>query len=234
MARDIRQHRLALRHAVGLVDLAHHPLRAGLVRIGVEHERAGRAELAQPSRIGPSRDDVRQRSHVVLRIAAVDAERMQFENFAREIFVQPALAVLPGARIRPQRLLVVEEEQHRRMLLDRLQHVGETPEHIRPDRFALERARPHPRHPALVGGDAEMIGPEHHKPLDEAAIGDDSALQPRQRLGAKRLLNDLSGCGGGFGAPAASSRPSARAALALFRGFGCLAGSSAPSPSRCC
>ncbi len=77
------------------------------------------------------------------------------------------------------------------MLLDRLQHVGEAPEHVRPDRLAFERARPHPRQRALVGGDAEMIGPEHHQPFGETAIGDGRALQPRQRLGAKRLLDDV-------------------------------------------
>ena len=94
------------------------------MRIGVEHEGAGRAELALPSGIGPAGDDARQRGDVVLRIAAADAERMQLHDLAREIFVQAAVAVLPGARIRPERLLVVEKEQHRRMLLDRLQHVA--------------------------------------------------------------------------------------------------------------
>ena len=181
-------------HIRRVVDFSHHPLRARLMRIGVEHEGAGRAQLAQPSRIGPARDDVRQRRHVVLRIAAADAERMQFENFAGEVFVQSAVAVFPGARIRAQRLLVVEKEQHRRMLLDRLQHVAETPEHIGADRLALERAGPHPRRPALVGGDAEMIGPEHHQPFDESAIGDDGPLQPRQRFGAKGFLDDVERC----------------------------------------
>ena len=116
---------------------------------------------------------------------------MQLHDFAREIFVQPALAVLPGAGVRAERLLVVEKEQHRRMLLDRLQHVAETAEHMGPDRLALERAGPDPRQLALVGGDAEMIGPEHHQPLDESAIGDHRALQPRQRFGAEGFLDDV-------------------------------------------
>ena len=194
MAREIRQQRLALRDAARVVDFSHHPLRARLMGIGVEHEGAGCAQLAQPARIGPARDDVRQRRHVVLRITAADAERMQFQDFAGEIFVQSAVAVFPGARIRAQRLLVVEKEQHRRMLLDRLQHVGETPEHVRPDRLALERTGPHSRWSALVGGDAEMIGPEHHQPLGKSAIGDDGALQPRQRFGAKGFLDDVERC----------------------------------------
>src|SRR5258705_11263272 len=60
----------------------------------------------EPSGKGPPRDDARQCRHVVL----------QLHDFAREIFVQAALAVLSGAGIRPQRLLIVEKDQHRRML----------------------------------------------------------------------------------------------------------------------
>jgi hypothetical protein len=101
------------------------------------------------------------------------------------------VTVLPGAGVRTERLLIVEKEQHRRMLLDRLQHVGKAPKHVRPDRLALERAGPHPRQPALVGGDAEMIGPEHHQPFGETAIGHDTALQSRQRLGAEGFLDDV-------------------------------------------
>ncbi|MEY9470200.1 hypothetical protein ABH992_002599 [Bradyrhizobium yuanmingense] len=103
----------------------------------------------------------------------------------------PRLRFLPGARIRTERLLVVEEEQHRGMLLDRPQHVGEAPEHVRPDRLALERPGPDPRQLALAGGDAEMIGPERDQALGEAAFGERGALQPRQRLGAKGFLNDV-------------------------------------------
>ncbi len=194
MARNVRQHRLALPDVGGVVDFSHHPLRAGLMRVSIEHEAAGRTQLPQPSRIGPARDDVRERRDVRLRITAADAERMQFQDFAGKVFVQSAVAVFPGARIRAQRLLVVEKEQHRRMLLDRLQHVAETPEHVRPDRLALERAGPHPRRPALVGGDAEMIGPEHHQPLGKSAIGHDGPLQPRQRFGAKGFLDDVERC----------------------------------------
>ncbi len=79
------------------------------------------------------------------------------------------------------------------MLLDRLQHLGKAPEHVRADRLALERAGPHPRQLALVCGDAEMIGPEHDQTLGEAAIDHHGALQPRQRLGAKGLLDHVEG-----------------------------------------
>src|SRR4029078_3846629 len=99
------------------------------------------------------------------RIAAADAERMQLHDLAREIFVQAAVAVLPGAGVRAERLLVVEKEQHCRMLLDCFQHVAEAPEDKGADCLALERTRPHPRQPALVGGDTDMIGPATHHTL---------------------------------------------------------------------
>jgi len=77
------------------------------------------------------------------------------------------------------------------VLLDRLQHVGEAPEDVRTDRFALERAGPHSRQLTLVRGDAEMVGPERDQPLGETALGQHRALQSRQRLGAKGLLDDI-------------------------------------------
>jgi len=138
MARDVGQCRLTLRHAIGLISLAEQLLRAGLMRIGIEREAAGHAQLPLAPGKGPAGDDARERGHVLLRIAAADTERMQLHDFAREIFIQPAMAVDSAARVGPERLLVVEEEQHRRMLLDRLQHVGKAAEHMRSDRFALE------------------------------------------------------------------------------------------------
>jgi len=102
----------------------------------------------------------------MMRASDVTSSWLQLHDFAREIFVQAALAKLARARLRTQRLLVVEKEQHRRMLLHRLEHVAEAAEHMRADRLALERARPHPGQPALVGGDAKMVGPEHHEALD--------------------------------------------------------------------
>src|SRR4051794_23963740 len=94
MAREVGQRRLALGYAGVLVDLPQQPLRAGLMRIGVERKSAGRAELAQAAGKGPAGDDARQRRHVVLAIAAADAERMQLHDLAREILVEAALAVL--------------------------------------------------------------------------------------------------------------------------------------------
>src|SRR3954451_22626132 len=103
MPRDIGKRGLALRKARRLIGLAEQSLRPGLVRIGIEDEGAGRPELRLSPCKGPTRDDARERGDVLLRIAAADAERMQLHDLARQILVQPALAVLAGARIRPER-----------------------------------------------------------------------------------------------------------------------------------
>ena len=76
----------------------------------------------------------------VLRVDRAHAERMQFENFARQIFVQAAAAIDAGDGIRSDRLGIVEIDQHRRVAFGGEQHVGETAEHIGADRFALVAA----------------------------------------------------------------------------------------------
>src|SRR3984957_9058560 len=105
MARDVSQRGFALRDAVVRIDLAEQRLRSGFVRIGIEHEAAGRAELALPTGEGPAGDDACQRGHVVLGVAAADPERMQFHDLACEIFVEAAPAVFAGAGLRAERLL---------------------------------------------------------------------------------------------------------------------------------
>ena len=47
---------------------------------------------------GPAGEDARKRGDVCLRIAAADAQRVELQNFAREVFVQSASAVAAGLR----------------------------------------------------------------------------------------------------------------------------------------
>ncbi len=75
-------------HAGLRIGLAQHLLRAGLMGIGVEHEAAGHTELALPSGEGPAGDDPRERRHVALGVAAVDAQRMQLHDLAGEVLVR--------------------------------------------------------------------------------------------------------------------------------------------------
>ena len=44
----------------------------------------------------PSGEDPRQSRHVILGVAATDAQRVQLHQFAREILVEPNLVVPPG------------------------------------------------------------------------------------------------------------------------------------------
>jgi hypothetical protein len=102
MPRDIRERRLALRDAVILVGLAEQKLRARLVRIGVKDKIAGGPKFSLPSGKAPAGDDPRQRRHVRLGVAAAEPERMQFHDFAGEVLIQAALAILPGAGVRTE------------------------------------------------------------------------------------------------------------------------------------
>ena len=107
-------------------------------------------------------------------------------------------------RVGADRLLIVEKVQHRGVLLDRAQHVGETAERMRPDRLALERAGDAAADVALGDRDAKVVGPESDQPLDEADRRRAGPLQPRRGLGAEGLLFG----GGPAAAPAGRRAPS--------------------------
>ena len=126
---------------------------------------------------GPAGENLRELLHVLLRVAAVDAERVQLEQLARVVFVQPALlatcpaAGLRAARARADRLEVVEVDEHRRMLRRREHHVFEAAEHVRPDRLALVAAGERRDENLGADRDAEMIRPERDQAFDERPIG---------------------------------------------------------------
>ena len=137
-------------------DLAKHELPRG----------AGR--FAAPSTDRPTGQRQREAGHVGLRVAAVDAQRVQLEYFPGEVLVDvklPAAATHPtgGALcepgVRTDRRLIVEVENHRRMRFDCLQHVDESAANPGTNRFVLERRRER-HHRRLVRGHREMIGPE--------------------------------------------------------------------------
>jgi hypothetical protein len=99
----------------------------------------GEPPLAAADR--PSGDDLREGRDIVLGVAAVDAQGVQFENFARQVFIDAELALgflravrpLAGERPRPRapsgelrqigiladRILIVEKSDHRGVLLHR-------------------------------------------------------------------------------------------------------------------
>ena len=141
---------------------------------------------------GPAGQDLRELLHVLLRVAAVDAERVQLEQLARVVLVQARAAgrcPRPPTRAprerRADRLKVVEIDEHRRMLRRREHHVFEPPEHVRPDHFALVAAGERRDENLGADGDAEMIRPERDEPLDERPIGGDALGQRGTALGGR-------------------------------------------------
>src|SRR5208282_6026919 len=111
----------------------------------------------------PSGQNMRERDHVGLRVAAVDAQRMQFHQLARVVLVYSfELALRAGAAGR-RVLPVVEVEKHRRMMRGRAQERAELAHRVRPNRSLLERTRPYIVQP-FAGEDVEMVEPErgHH------------------------------------------------------------------------
>src|SRR6478672_113259 len=138
MTREVGEHATALVEARVGVALAHYALGARLVHARIECELAAAHRVLAYRNDAPTRDHLGEARDIVLGVNGAYAERVQFENFARKILVQPAAAVLAGLRGRPDRPRVVEIDQHRRMGLDRLQHVAEAAKHVHADRLALE------------------------------------------------------------------------------------------------
>src|SRR5208282_4097573 len=111
----------------------------------------------------PSGQNVREGDYVGLRVAAVDAQRMQFHQLARVVLVDPfEIALRAGAAGRSV-LPVVEVEKHRRMMRGRAKQRAELAHRMRPNRSLLERTRPYNVQP-FAGEDVEVVEPErgHH------------------------------------------------------------------------
>src|SRR5918994_5144823 len=119
--------------------------------------------------------------NILLRVAAVDAERVQFEQLARIVFVQAsrllsalattAASELRASRARADRLKVVEVHQHRRMSGRCEHHVFEPAEHVRPDCFALVTAGEWRDKYLRASRHTQMIRPERDEPLDKRPVG---------------------------------------------------------------
>jgi hypothetical protein len=123
-----------------------------------------------------------------LAITAINAESVQFQNFAGEILIEAMAAALADPRLWPDRLPVVEIMEHGGMALDCDQHVFEAAKHMRPYPLAFERAGAHTPKRTLGRRDTEVVRPEGHEPLDKTGPGKAGMSQPRQRLGAENPL----------------------------------------------
>ena len=166
---------------------AHHAFRPGLVQTRIEHELAAVLGILLRRHDAPAGDDLGEARDVVLRIAGAHTDGMQLENLARQIFVDALAAALAGDRVRSHRLHIVEVEQHRRMRLDREQHVGEGAGNMRPDRFAFESAAQR-AHRTFIGRHAEMVRPEPDQPLGETGLRSERGVEARFGLFQINLL----------------------------------------------
>src|SRR5882672_11263075 len=173
MAREVAERRLALLRPGFAIAASEQDLGPRLVDLRHEAEAAGIGVVEPRDR--PAGQDAGKRLDVLLGIAAIDAERVQLEDLASEILVEPLVAALAERRARPDRLDVVEIEAHRRMARDGEQHIGEASGDVRADRLALESAdeaayhRPQRR-------DGEVVAPE-----------EDQTLAQRRRAGDRRV-----------------------------------------------
>ncbi len=129
---------------------------AGVVARRIEFEQA----IADDVRLGAARtfgiridadagQHARELLHIGLRIAAVDAERVQLHQLARVVLVDVIDRVLR----------VVEIAQHRRMLQRRQHEVAEAAERVRPDRV-LDVVGDKKLDLALLRKHVEVIKPE--------------------------------------------------------------------------
>ena len=105
---------------------------------------------------GPAGESAGQFLDVFLRIAAAHTERVEFQYFAPEVFVEPArlqpttLAQPFGLAAGALREELVEIGKHARMQHGAAQKIGEAARDMRPDRTEFERSGK-ALHPVLVG-----------------------------------------------------------------------------------
>ncbi len=151
---------IALASARGDLD-AEHALAPVVVLVGVElDDRLAEAVLVAHR---PTGQTARGLHHVLLRVAAVHAERVQLEQLARVVLVRPldrrALHVRAS----------VEVPEHRRAGGRGAQELGETPERVLADHLAVV-AGLEPGALALRAVDVEVVGPEFDEHFVELTL----------------------------------------------------------------
>ena len=129
---------------------------------------------AAPVVIGQAREQQRQLAHVGLIIGRAHPHRVQFQQFAREVFVQPPAAPRGPARVRPDRARLVKIAQHPGMAHHRHQHIGKAPRQMRAQ-CVLDKGIGRDRVLAPARPHREMIGPKGHQPFAQAIRCGDGA-----------------------------------------------------------
>src|SRR5207244_3252537 len=90
------------------ISLSKHAVRAGLVHAPMEQELAAVIRIGVGRQHGPAGEHLRKAGDVLLRIGGAHAERMQLQNFAREILVETSAAIDARNRAGADRLRIVE------------------------------------------------------------------------------------------------------------------------------
>jgi hypothetical protein len=146
------------------------------VHPGIELEFGHALRLAY----GPPGKAARCFGDVLLGIAAVHAQRMQFQQFASIVLIQPALAPFAGGRMRGRlcshRLPVIEIEQHGGTLRGSAQQILELAEDVRANGVAFI-GRDQITVGAFFQEDVEVVIPEIHEHFFQLAVAVDGAKE---------------------------------------------------------
>ena len=103
--------------------------------------------------------------YVLLRVAAIDAQGVEFHQLARIVFVQAAAfrlraqAFCLGRRVGRDAQPIIQIEEHGRTLRGGGEQLGEISQSMGPDRIVLEGSQEPPVN-SLAGVDIEMVHPE--------------------------------------------------------------------------
>ena len=168
--------------------VAEKALGAVIVALRIEYKAAAGFRQCDGPREAPAGQDAGQRDDIVLAIPAIDAEGVQFHQFAGVVLVEPVHATVGALAAGRGVLRVVKIEQHRRVMRGGAQQVAETAERVGADRFRLIGADPQPVE-ALAGEHVEMVVPEIDHHLLQLARAVERAPQPR----GLRLFEDHAG-----------------------------------------
>ena len=145
-------------------------LLARIVHLGIELEFRHALRLFY----GPPGKTAGYFGDVLLSIAAVHAERVQFQQFASIVLIQPALAPFAGGRLGSDRVPIVEIEQHGGTLRGGAQQILELAEDVRANGIALI-CRDQITIGALLYEDIEVVIPEIREDFLQLAVAVDGA-----------------------------------------------------------
>ncbi|MCG3160063.1 MAG: hypothetical protein JMDDDDMK_01095 [Acidobacteria bacterium] len=172
---------------------AEHDLFALVVRARAECESHVAARAKRPSG-----EAARDGDHVILRVSAVNAERVQLHQLARVIFVQSWTAgwrqrIAVGVELlrwrRPLHLAheIVEVKEHRRALRDGCQQFFEIAQRVWADHVAFVRSQ-QPAVSVFLSEDIEVVEPEINHHFLQLLFTEDGAQQFGLLQFAQRLV----------------------------------------------